>query len=72
MAGREKKRERRKFEYLKNEKSFLDEIKSIFHNYLRAKKWFGEKIEKLRRQALNSLLIKVLCNRIICNATMCS
>ena len=24
-----------KFEYLKKEKSFLDEIKSIFHNYLR-------------------------------------
>ena len=25
-----------KFEYLKNEKRFLDEIKRIFHNYLRA------------------------------------
>ena len=25
-----------KFEYLENEKSFLDETKSIFHNYLRA------------------------------------
>ena len=25
-----------KFEYLENDKSFLDEIKSIFHNYLRA------------------------------------
>ena len=24
-----------KIEYLQNEKSFLDEIKSIFHNYLR-------------------------------------
>ena len=23
------------FEYLENEKSFLDEMKSIFHNYLR-------------------------------------
>ena len=26
-----------KFEYLENEKSFLDETKSIFHNYLRGK-----------------------------------
>ena len=25
-----------KFEYLENEKSFLDEIKSIFYNYLEA------------------------------------
>ena len=25
-----------KFEYLENEKSALDEIKSIFHNYLKA------------------------------------
>ena len=25
-----------KFEYLENEKSVLDEIKSIFHNYLKA------------------------------------
>ena len=24
-----------KFEYLENKKKFLDEIKSIFHNYLR-------------------------------------
>ena len=23
-----------KFEYLENEKSFVDEIKSIFHNYV--------------------------------------
>ena len=32
MADREKKRGRRKkkFEYLENEKSFLDEIKNIF------------------------------------------
>ena len=39
MAHREKegKREIRKSEYLeKNEKSFLGEIKSIFHNFLRA------------------------------------
>ena len=26
----------KKFEYLENEKSFLDEIKSVFHNYLKA------------------------------------
>ena len=30
----------------REQKSFFDEIKSIFHNYLRAKKWFGEKKEK--------------------------
>ena len=28
-----------KFEYLKIEKSFLDETKSIFHSYLRAIAW---------------------------------
>ena len=28
------------FEYLENEKSFLDETKSIFHNYLRATIWW--------------------------------
>ena len=28
-----------KTEYLNNEKSFLDEIKSIFHNYVRAIIW---------------------------------
>ena len=35
MADREKegKTEIQKFEYLENEKSFLDEIKSIFHNF---------------------------------------
>ena len=45
MADREKEGKTgiQKFEYLKNEKNFLDEIKSILHNYLRAiiwlKKW---------------------------------
>ena len=35
MADRGKKRgeEIQKLEYLENEKSFLDEIKSIFHNF---------------------------------------
>ena len=35
MADREKKRGRKiqKYEYLENEKSFLDEIKSIFHSF---------------------------------------
>ena len=28
-----------KFEYTENEKSFLDEIKSIFYNYLRTIVW---------------------------------
>ena len=42
MADREKKREGwkiQKFEYLENEKSFLDEIKSIFHSFGRAIIW---------------------------------
>ena len=41
MADREKKRGRQilKYEYLENEKSFLDEIKSIFHSFLKAIIW---------------------------------
>ena len=31
---KDKVTEMQKFEYPENEKSFLDEIKSIFHNYL--------------------------------------
>ena len=35
MADREKKRGRQiqKFEYLDNKKSFLDEMKNIFHSF---------------------------------------
>ena len=36
MASRKKNREGRKhkeFEYLENEKSFLDEVKSILHSF---------------------------------------
>ena len=39
-----------KLEYLEIEKSFLDEVKSIFHNYLRAIIW--GKTEKQQTQAL--------------------
>ena len=41
MADSEKKRGRKiqKYEYLENEKSFLDEIKSIFHSFLKAIIW---------------------------------
>ena len=41
MADREKegKTEIQKLEYLEKEKSFLDEIKSIYHNYLRGIIW---------------------------------
>ena len=42
MADREKKvgaMETQKFEYLENEKSYLDEIKIMFHNYSRAISW---------------------------------
>ena len=31
--------EMQNFEYLKNKESFLDEIKSMFHNYLSAISW---------------------------------
>ena len=52
MVEKEKKgkTEIQKFEYIKNKKSFLDEIKSIFHNHL----WlsFEEKNEKKSTQAL--------------------
>ena len=42
MADRENTGEDgiQKFEYIDNEKSFLDEIKSIFCNYLRAVIWW--------------------------------
>ena len=33
MADREKNRVRVKIQYLGNEKSFLDEIKNIFHSF---------------------------------------
>ena len=33
MADREKKRGIQKFEYLENEKSFLDEMKNNFHSF---------------------------------------
>ena len=37
--GKRGKTNKQKFEYLENEKSFLDEIESIFHNYLRTTIW---------------------------------
>ena len=43
-----------KFEYLKNKKSFLDEIKSIPRNYLRIS--FGQKKEKQWTQTLINYL----------------
>ena len=42
MDDREKKKEKQKIEkseYLKNKNNFLDEIKSIFHNYITAIIW---------------------------------
>ena len=39
MGGEKAKTEIQKFEYLENEKSFLDEIKSFFHNFLRVVIW---------------------------------
>ena len=36
---KERKKEIQKFEYLKIEKSFLDKVKGIVHNFLRAIVW---------------------------------
>ena len=67
------KLEIQKFEYLENEESFLDEIKSIFDNYLRAIIWGKMKFKtQVKTQVLSSFSIKVLCNRMICNANMLS
>ena len=41
---KERKTEIEKFEYLKNERNFLDEIKNIFHSFLRAIIWRKTKI----------------------------
>ena len=38
-GGKKGKTEIQKFEYLENKKSFLDETKSFFHNYLKAAIW---------------------------------
>ena len=46
MADIKKKEEKTKIEnleYLEYEKSILDEIKSIFHNYLRDITWSSDK-----------------------------
>ena len=43
--GKKGKMEIQKFEYLVNEQSFLDETKSIFHNYLGLS--FGEEMIKI-------------------------
>ena len=45
LTGRKWREDRNKnFEYLKNNKSFLDEIKSIFHSFWRAIIWWQIKI----------------------------
>ena len=41
---KDKKMQIQKFEYLKNEKSLLDEIKNIFHSFCRAIIWWKTKI----------------------------
>ena len=55
MTDKEKKGKAvtQKSEYLENEKSFLDEIKSNFYNYVRATIWLKKKKkEKSQTQAL--------------------
>ena len=57
MAEREKKERKtkiQKFEYLENEKSFLDEIRNIFHSFLTAIIWWKIKFgKKQQTQALS-------------------
>ena len=52
MADRGKRGQEgiRKFEYLKNKKSFLGKIKSIFHNFLRAFMWWKKKKKKKKNR----------------------
>ena len=45
--------------YLKNEKSFLDEIKNIFHSFRRAIIWWKIKIwQKVADTSLNSIVVQ--------------
>ena len=75
MDDRKKKREGqkyKKFEYLKNEKSFLDETKSIFHNFWRAIIWWKNKnLIKIADTSFKVYfvgeltLVKILWNKIV-------
>ena len=44
QGEKEGKMEKQKFEYLKNKKSFLDEIENMFHSFWRAIIWWKIKI----------------------------
>ena len=44
QGEKEGKMEIQKFKYLENEKSFLDEIKNVFHSFWRAIIWWKIKI----------------------------
>ena len=44
MADKEEKIEIQKFEYLENEKSFTDEIKTIFYSFWKTIIWWKIKI----------------------------
>ena len=46
LGEKEGKREIQKLEYLENEKGSLDEIKSIFHIFLRAFIWLKIKVDE--------------------------
>ena len=61
MGRVERKSEIQEFEYLENENNFLDEVKSIFHNYL--KTIICSIKENLRTQALSYL--RILRNTIV-------
>ena len=64
-AGNEGKSEIQKFEYRENGNNFLDEVKSIFHNYLST--IICRTKEKQRTQVLRYLII--LRNTIVIKST---
>ena len=49
-----------KFEYLENEKNFLDEIKSIFHSFWRAILWENQRYHIQVLKLVSAIFIKLL------------
>ena len=66
---KEGKTEMQKCEYLENKNNFLDRIKSIFHNYLRAIIWWkmknsGHKLKKFRNIHRKTPVMETLLNKV--------
>ena len=56
QEGKRGNREIQKLKYIENKAGFLDEIKSTFHNFLRAIIWWKKK-EKWWTEALENLIL---------------